>query len=270
MIIVTLGPAGTFSHAAALAYNKDAEIVFEKTIPKVFKYFKDHNPEVAIVPIENSLSGFVTFTTDNLLDFKFPIIGEIILPIEHHLAGFGEIKDITVLYSHPHSYAQCEKNLINLLQGDVQVHFTVSNTESALLIKEKNNPSIGAIIPQIASELYQIPLLKNNIEDSNLNQTRFLVIGRESVEATGHDRTSIILIPEMNVPGVLYRMLKGFADRAINLTKIESRPSKLKLGEYIFFADVHGHYQDTSIREALKEVEGICRVKILGSYPRMY
>lgn len=267
MKIITLGPEGTFSHAAAKQLSGDHDIYFAKTIAKVFAKIREESFDRAVLPLENSVSGTVSFTIDGLLNMSYPIISEIVLPIEHHLASFVAKDSIKILYAHPHSYAQCERYVETL--GDIEVILTASNADSAIKLLE-NKGNAGAIVPKIAIERYQLLLLEEKIQDEKGNQTRFIVLGSEKAKPTGHDRTSIVIFPPNNKPRVLSTILEPFAARDINLSKIESRPSKKKLGEYLFYLDFHGHQEDKIVQEALKALQEVAEFTLLGSYPRAY
>lgn len=269
MKIATLGPEGTFSHEAVLRYNSKASILFTDTVRDVFEAITDNKANLGIVPIENSIAGTVGQTLDFLMEFGLKIKAEEILPISHNLAGFGKINDINVLYIHPQTYEQCElfikKNL-----PKVEIVHTSSNGKSAELIAKTKDKAKASIIPKIAIDIYKLKILKKDVQDNRFNVTRFFVIGKEYSKKTGYDRTSIAIYPQIDRPGLLYEMLREFAKRKINLTKIESRPSKGKLGDYIFYIDFQGHKSEKHVAEALKELEKSSFVTVLGSYPRKY
>ena len=266
--IATLGPEGTFSHEAALKYKK-ADIIFKKTVWDVFEAVNSNKVDEGIVPIENSVSGTVGLTLDSLMQFDLNIIAEEILPIRHNLAGYGPIKDIKTIYAHPQSYEQCERFIRNNFQ-DAEIIETASNGISAKIIAQKKDKSRAAIIPKIAAEIYNLKIIKKEVQDSKFNITRFIVISKKEAKKTGYDRTSIAIYPQIDKPGLLYSMLGEFAKRNINLTKIESRPSKGKLGDYIFFIDLQGHKSEDKVNEAFEAIERSFFLKILGSYPRKY
>lgn len=270
MKIATLGPEGTFSHEAVLKYNKEADVVFVKTVWDIFEAVDSGKAELGIAPIENSVSGTVGLTLDALMEFDLHIIYEEILPVKHHLAGFGKAKDVKAIYVHPQTYEQCEK-FIRQNFKNAQIIETGSNGESAKKLISKYDKTKAAIVPQIAINLNKgLKTIKNNIQDSKFNVTRFLVIGKKEAEKTGFDRTSIAIYPQVDRPGLLFELLSVFAERNINLTKIESRPSKGKLGDYIFYIDLQGHKDDKNIKEAFATIEKNFFLKILGSYPRKY
>ncbi|MDP3765072.1 MAG: prephenate dehydratase [Nanoarchaeota archaeon] len=269
MKIATLGPEGTFSHEAVIKYNKSASILFTDTIRGVFESVEKNKSNLGIVPVENSIAGTVGQTLDLLMRFGLKIKDEEILPISHNLVGFGKISDIKVLYLHPQTYEQCElfikKNL-----PKTEIMETSSNGKSAEIISKSKDKTKASIIPEIAVDIYKLKVLKKDVQDSRVNVTRFFVIGNSDSKKTGYDRTSIAVYPQVDMPGLLYEMLGQFAKRKINLTKIESRPSKGKLGDYIFYIDFQGHKSERQVAEALKKIGEIGFLTILGSYPRKY
>ena len=269
MIIATLGPKGTFSSDAAVRHDKNAQILFTNTIRDVFECVCSGDADCGIVPAENSIAGSVGQTLDCLIKSELKIKAESILKISHNLAGFGKIGDIRAIYAHPQSYEQCElfikKNL-----PDAEIIFTSSNGKSAEILSKSENRESGAIIPKIAAGIYSVKILKNNIQDSIFNVTRFFAVAKEDSKKTGCDRTSIAVHPNCDKPGILHKMLGEFAGRNISLTKIESMPSKGKLGDYIFYIDFQGHRAEKKVSDALKGLEQSGSVKMLGSYPRKY
>ncbi|MFP4423927.1 MAG: prephenate dehydratase [Candidatus Woesearchaeota archaeon] len=253
--IITLGPEGTFAHGAAkeIARVFDAPIRFEKTISKVFDRLSMEN--VIVVPLENSDAGSVGQTVDNLYRIEgVRIITEIDIPIHHNLCSFVELKDITDIYAHPQSAAQCEDYLSKLAHAAVIE--TSSNARSAQLAKENKG---SAILPKIASDIYGVPLIIENIENTKNNTTRFIVCSKKSMDGFWGKKTSIIIDPKEDRPGLLYEILGILSD--VNLTKIESRPSKRKLGDYIFYIEMETNPD-------LDKLSKIAEVKFLGSYGR--
>ena len=270
MKIATLGPEGTFSNLAVLNYDKTAKakIVFKRTVWDIFEAVDSGQAEKGIVPIENSVSGTIGSTLDSLMEFDLSIVDELILPIKHSLAGKGSIKDIETVYVHPQTYSQCEKFLRKNLPN-AQIKETTSNANSATSVA-KQDKSKAAITSEIAAKIYGLKVIKDNIQDNKFNVTRFIVIGKKGSKKTGRDRTSIAIYPQVDRPGLLYELLGEFAKRKINLTKIESRPSKGKLGDYVFFIDLQGHKGETNIKNTFKIIEKSFFLKVLGSYPRKY
>lgn len=268
--IATLGPEGTFSNLAVLNYDKTAKakIVFKRTVWDIFEAVDSGQAEKGIVPIENSVSGTIGSTLDSLMEFDLSIVDELILPIKHNLAGKGSIKDIKTVYVHPQTYSQCEKFLRKALP-EAQIKETTSNAKSAMSVA-KQDKSKAAITSEIAAKIYGLNVIKDNIQDNKFNVTRFIVIGKKGPKKTGRDRTSIAIYPQADRPGLLYELLGEFAKRKINLTKIESRPSKGKLGDYVFFIDLQGHKDETNIKSTFSIIEKSFFLKVLGSYPRKY
>jgi len=269
MKIATLGPKGTFSHEAVLKRNKQAEIIFKNTVWAIFEAIDNNEVDEGIVPIENSVSGTIGLTLDALMEFDLNIIAEIILPIKHNLVGHDGVKGIETLYVHPATYDQCEKFIRKNLP-DVKIIQTSSNAASAKMIQQKEDKTKAAIVPKEAIEIYKLKIIKKDIQDNKFNVTRFVVVSKTEAKKTGTDRTSIAIYPQADKPGLLYSLIGEFAKRNINLTKIESRPSKGKIGDYIFFIDLHGNKQDEKIKEAFKKIEDNFFLKILGSYPKEY
>ena len=269
MRIATLGPEGTFSHEAVLKYNKSATIIFTETIRDVFDIVSRKKADLGLVPIENSIAGTVGQTLDNLIAYNLRIMDEEVSPISHNLAGFGKISEIKVLYLHPQTYEQCEVFIKKNMQK-VEIIQTSSNGKSAEIVSREKDKKIGSIIPKIAADIYSLSILKKDVQDNRFNVTRFFVISHYDSKKTGYDRTSIAIYPQIDKPGLLHQFLGEFAKRKINLTKIESRPSKGKLGDYIFYIDFQGHKTEKHVAEVLKELEKSAFVTVLGSYPRKY
>ncbi len=269
MKISTLGPKGTFSHEASLKVNKQAEILFENNVWDIFETVSEGKANIGVVPIENSVSGTVPLALDALLEFDLNIVGEEVLQIRHNLANSSSASDIKEIFTTEQAYEQCVKFLRKNLQ-DVNIIETSSNAQSAKLLKESNNKSKAAIVPEFAAKIYGLKIIKKNIQDSKFNVTRFLIISKKETKETGNDRTSIFIYPQVDKAGLLYNLLGEFAKRSINLTKIESRPSKGKLGDYIFFIEMQGHKSEKKIQDAFSMIEKNFFLKVAGSYERKY
>ena len=269
MKIATLGPEGTFSHEASLKYSRDASIYFANTIRDVFEIVDCGKADIGIVPVENSVAGTVGHTLDLLMESKLKVKEEEILPISHNLVGLETISNIKTLYFHPQTYEQCEL-FIKKNFPRAEILLTSSNGKSAEMIAKAKDRTKGSIIPKIAVGIYKLKILKKDVQDSRFNVTRFFVIGKKDSKKTGYDKTSIAVYPQVDRPGLLHDLLGEFAKRKINLTKIESRPSKGKLGDYIFFIDMHGHKSEKNVSEAIEGVKKSAFVNVLGSYPRKY
>ncbi|HZP57855.1 MAG TPA: prephenate dehydratase [Dehalococcoidia bacterium] len=263
-----LGPAGTNSEVAALRAFPGAEHVPYPTITAVARAIEAGELDAGVAPIENSLQGSVTETVDLLIrDDALAIAGELVLPIEHCLmAKPGTARaSITVIYSHPQSLGQCRRYL--------EAHFPDARTEASLSNAEAVATAMrlegaAAIGPARAAEIYGAEILERAIEDSRVNKTRFVVLAREGAPPTGRDKTSIAFAVAHDRPGTLVSVLHEFADRQINLTKIESRPSGEELGVYIFLIDLEGHREDPLVAQALAAVREQAQFfRIFGSYP---
>lgn len=269
--VAVLGPEGTFSHQAAQMLNGRSEIVFYKTIHDVFDAVDNGECNKGVVPIENSLGGSVGFTLDALLEFDLKIELEEIVPIIHSLLAIKGTKksEIKYLYAHNQAYSQCEKYIRKNLPN-TEVLETTSNGESARLVQKKGSKEYAAIGPELASDIYNLEILQKSIQDSKFNVTKFVVISKNETSASGYDRTSITVYPQVDRPGLLWEILGYFKNNNVNLSKIESRPSKGKLGDYIFYIDLEGHITEESPKKVIAKLEKVAFVKILGSYPRKY
>ncbi len=265
--VAYLGPAGTYTQAAALKHFGDGvELKSLATIAEVFREVEADGADYGIVPVENSTEGVVNHTLDMFLRSPLSISGDVELPIHHQLMGkqtdYSKIKKII---THQQSLAQCRKWLdANLPQAD---RIAVSSNAEAARIVAGDHES-AAIASDAVSRMYDLELLAKNIEDDPNNTTRFLIIGKQTVERTGHDKTSL-MISAHNQSGALYHLLEPLARHGVSLTRIESRPSRLSKWDYVFFVDLEGHISDANIGTALKELEAnSVQIKVLGSYPR--
>ena len=225
--------------------------------------------DLGVVPIENAIEGTVSATIDGLLfDHDLFIEREIVIPIRLHLmARRGiELSDVRAISSYTHALAQCRRFLAGL--SNVRLDAVASTADAARMVAESAEP-IAAIASDAAATTYALTILAADVEDHDDNETRFVVIGREVVPApTGQDRTSIVCFQDTDRPGSLYAILGGFAARDINLTKLESRPTKRGLGEYCFVIEFNGHIADDVIADCLADLQAhVARVKFLGSYP---
>ena len=266
--VAYLGPPGTNSEVAAIRCAPDAEHVAYPTIPQVIRALEAGDAAEAVVAIENSLQGSVTDTVDMLIrDDAVRVIGELVLDIEHclMLQPGASLRDVDVIYSHPQSLGQCREYLERRFPH-VRTEAALSN--AAAVEQMMRTPRSAAIAPERAAELYGAQVAERNIAGARINRTRFVVLGREETRPTGHDKTSIAFAVAHDRPGTLVSVLHEFSDRAINLTKIESRPSREELGVYIFLIDIEGHREDPLIEQALAAVrEQADFFKIFGSYP---
>jgi len=268
--VAYLGPPGTFTEEAALLYNEKAQLIPFSSIPAVAAAVDTGIAEEGVVAIENSLEGSVTETLDLLIhESKLLIRHELVLPIEHHLLikPGTEPPQIEVIFSHPQALAQCRR-FIERCFPKAQMVAALSTAAAVEQMMSSSLPA-AAIGTQRAARLYEAQILARNIQDRFPNVTRFVVLAPEDHPATGRDKTSLCFSFAEDHPGLLYGVLKEFAERSINLTKVESRPSKESLGKYIFLVDLEGHRQDNLINEVLTRVEAKTSLfKVLGSYPR--
>lgn len=265
-----LGPKGTFTEIAAQEYRGSVdEYLPYCDIKGLVKSLVEEEIDRAVVPIENSLQGAVTLTLDLLLKYDLMIKEEVIIPITHSLLVNEGIKDLTRLdhiVSHPQALAQCRSFIDSSL--DCKLHTAESTAEAIQKVAEAG-PGWGAVGNYHAADYYNLAVLKEDIQDSEENWTRFVILANEDNIPTGNDKTSIICSPKDDHPGALYEILREFATREINLTRIESRPARKMIGDYIFFIDFIGHRKYESIRKALSNVEEIVAwMKLLGSYPQ--
>ncbi len=264
-----LGPAGTYTEQAALLYAPEAEFTPLPTINAVGAGVANGDLDAGVVPIENSLEGSVTFTQDLLItQTGLSIRNEVVIPIDHFLVAPPgvEADQVRVIFSHPQALAQCRAYLESrfpLAQNEASL-----STAAAVADMQGSSVPAAAICPQRATELYDVQVLDRGIQDNPINQTRFAVLARTDHAMTGHDRTSICFSFTVDRPGSLYHCIGEFAQRNINLVKIESRPTKQALGRYIFLIDLAGHRQETDVAAALEGLrQRVDMLKILGSYP---
>jgi chorismate mutase/prephenate dehydratase len=265
MTIAYLGPEATFTHQAAIRrFGASLKYASQKTIADVFSEVAKNRADYGVVPVENSTEGVVTHTLDMFVDSELKIVAQIVLPIQHCLVSNFKRESIKKLYGHPQTLAQCRIWLQNHMPH-VEIIETSSNARSAeLTVKEKDTAAITGVL---AAEKYGLRILESDIQDNSANATRFLVLGRQCSPPTGKDRTSIMLSVSHKV-GALYQALASFRKFKLNMTKIESRPSKRKAWEYYFFVDCEGHKDDKQVAKAIKQLQMDCNfVKVLGSYP---
>jgi prephenate dehydratase len=265
-----LGPAGTFSEEALLALDiPGVEPVDCSSIGEVFEAVERGRVEAGVVPIENSIEGSVSATLDGLVfDTALEIQHELVLDIHFSLvaAPGTSMVDISSVVAHPQASGQCRRWLERHMPGKTVV---AANSNAEAVQTAVATPGVAALGPSIAADLYGAQILQRGVEDYAGNQTRFVVIGRGICERTGKDKTSLALFMKKDKPGALLMILSEFAYGDINLTKIQSRPTKRQLGDYMFFVDLEGHVEDASVRTALDCLRLKLReVKVLGSYPR--
>ncbi|MBI3141183.1 MAG: prephenate dehydratase [Rhodocyclales bacterium] len=264
--IAYFGPEGTFTESAAKKHFGSApEFNALPTIDEVFRAVESGNADYGVVPVENSTEGAVGRTLDLLLQMPIRICGEVMLRIHQHLLSKAErLEEVTRLYSHSQSLAQCHEWL-NRNVPDLPRVPVASNAEAARLAAE--DAQACAIAGEAAAARYGLNLLAHDIEDDPNNTTRFLVIGMHDAGPSGRDKTSIVCSAH-NKAGAVYTLLEPLARHGVSMSKFESRPSRIGLWEYVFYVDVEGHHSEERVVKAFKELsDRAAFVKILGSYP---
>ncbi|MEE9447446.1 MAG: prephenate dehydratase [Arenicellales bacterium] len=265
--VAVLGPEGTFTEMAALQqFGSSVDISLQARIDQIFSAVETGETHYGVVPVENSTEGVISETADLLANTSLNIAGEIYLPIHHALLSkLGNAKEIKVIYSHAQSLSQCRLWLQENIP-DVQIKSVASNAEAAKMARDCEQ--CAAIAGEHAAEQYGLNVLSSHIEDHKHNTTRFLVLSQEQIAASGKDKTSLLMGCK-NEPGSLFKLLAPFQAHEISLLKIESRPSKVKRWEYLFFVDIEGHHHDAAIAPALAEVaDAADYFRVLGAYPR--
>jgi prephenate dehydratase len=275
--IAFLGPEGTFTEEAALAFVREAkldaseeEMTAYPTINETIEAAAEGVTAKAVVAIENSIEGSINATLDALAFDAGDIIieREMVMPIRHALvvSPKTDLANVKTIVSHPQATAQCRKYLKEHFPN---VTVRAANSTAEAVAEAAKDPTVAAIGTKLAAELYGAVFAEVNIADYEDNKTRFVLLGREEQLPSGDDKTSIVCFLHKDQPGALLSILQEFAYRGINLTKIQSRPTKKVLGEYCFFIDLQGHKDDAGPAQALKCLACKLRsVKILGSYPR--
>jgi chorismate mutase/prephenate dehydratase len=268
LTIAFLGPTGTYTEAAAEKHFGHFAATRPLTsIDEVFREVESDAAHYGVVPVENSTEGVINHTLDCFMTSQLKICGEVELPVHHALLAAPATKrdDIREIYSHQQSFAQCRRWLDAHLPGKPRIAVS-SNAEAARIVAERADAA--AIAGEMAAERWGLRVLASRIEDQPDNKTRFLVIGKQRVGASGADKTSI-LVSTRNEPGALYRVLEPFHRHGISLTRIETRPSKSGSWSYVFFIDFDGHESVPQIKAVLDDVRAVSlEVKSLGSYPQ--
>jgi chorismate mutase/prephenate dehydratase len=265
LTIAYLGPEATFTHQAAIKrFGSSLSYASQKTSPDVFSEVSKHRADYGVVPVENSTEGVVTHTLDMFVDSDLKVVSQVVLRISHCLVSKAKREDIQRIYVHPQTLGQC-RGWIHRNLPHAELVETSSNARSAeLAAKEKRSAAIAGVL---AAEQYGVPVLEHDIQDNAANATRFLVLGRQCSPPSGADRTSIMFSVRDDV-GALHKALAPFRRYRINMTKIESRPSKRKAWEYFFFVDCDGHADTPKVAKAIEQLGAHCSfVKVLGSYP---
>jgi len=265
--IAYLGPEGTWTHQAAIKkFGHSVTYSPQPNFSDVFDQVARRIANYGVVPIENSTEGAVSHTLDLFVDSPLHICSQILLRIENGLMAAIPRDQIKTLYSHPQVFGQCRGWLLKNFPEAELVEVS-STTKAAQIAREQAAHGAAALGGQLAAEMYDLTLLEEFIQDRATNTTRFLVIGEQTCPPTGHDRTSILFAIH-DRPGSLVKALQSFDHCQINLSKIESRPSKRKDWEYVFYVDLAGHCEDPKVAEACAELGRHCSlVKLLGSYP---
>ena len=267
--IAFLGPAGTWSESAALLYaSPEATLLPLASTAAVVSAIETGLADAGMLPVENSLEGAVGSTLDLLIhETELRIAAEVVVPIQHTLLTKPgtTLADIKVVRSHPQALAQCRRFIERVLP---KVTTMASLSTTAAVEEMLDEEHSAAISPPRAAELYPVQILARKIQDKHNNETRFIVLAPHDAPPTGHDKTSLCFSVQQNAPGSLVRVLQEFAATGINLAKLESRPARERLGQYIFLCDLEGHRDEPRIAEALKRLDAQSDwFKIFGSYP---
>jgi chorismate mutase/prephenate dehydratase len=267
LTVAYLGPPGTFTHMAACrAFGLAAHYVEANTIPGVFDAVSRGRVTYGVAPIENSTEGGVTFTYDSLLDGDLMIRQELVLDVAQCLIGqTDELGSIERVYSHPQALAQCRNWLAKNLPN---AQLVVSPSTTLAAREAASDPSSAAVASRMAAEITGLVILREGIQDHEQNATRFVILAKTDAPPTGDDKTTIVFsTPDQR--GALRGVLEVFDHESINLTRIESRPLRNKIWEYVFFTDLEGHRSEPRVERALARLAETCRMtKVLGSYPR--
>ena len=264
--VAFLGPLGTFSESAATKhFGHAARLLPQISIDDVFREVEACHADYAVVPIENSTEGAIGRTLDLLMNTPLKICGEVVLRIHQHLlSNETSLDKITKVYSHAQSLAQCHEWLNRTLPNAQRISMG-SNAQAAQFAASE--PGAAAIAGEAAADRYQLPKLASSIEDEPNNTTRWVVLGRQEAGSSGRDKTSLIMSAH-NRTGALSTLLAPFSDAGVSMTRLESRPARHTLWEYVFFVDIEGHRDDAAVASALAELERrAAYLKVLGSYP---
>ena len=259
------GEYGAYSESAAKKFfGERTDTVPCKTFTDVLKITEENETNFSILPVENSIEGTVGQSIDAITNTDLHSIGEVYLKVEHCLIGKGKLEDVETVYSHPQALGQCSDFIQNKKLKTVPTYDTAGSVK---IIKDMNDAQSASIASYDAGKLYDVPIIKQGIENNPNNFTRFLIFSKENTSESSNDKTSIIFSVK-HEPGALYQILKEFNDNDINLTKIESRPNKNTNWEYNFFVDLIGHFSNSKISSVLDKIsENTIFLKVLGSYP---
>jgi prephenate dehydratase len=273
MKVGVLGPRGTYAELAARSqFGQKVEVVLYPMITDVAEAVARGDVQAGVIPIESLREGSVGEALDVLAWADVKVQAEVVVPVSHSLLGMPGTKlaKITQVLSHPQALAQCREFLRKNLSKAELIEMT-STAKAAEQVGKLKKPHMAAIGPKVLADLYGLEVLHDGIQSGEMNTTRFLCLAKEDSKPTGRDKTSVAFYTAQDRPGILHKILGEFAVRNINLTKIESRPSKKALGDYLFFIDFEGHREDTEVKEALEGVKRkTAMLKVLGSYPRRF
>lgn len=265
--VAYLGPEATYTHQAALKnFGSSINYMPMNSVPDVFTVVRRGDADYGVVPVENSTQGTVISTLDMLVESELTIVAQIYMYIAHCLISQSPLGKITSVHSKDNALGQCRQWLSRMLPG-VDLVDSASTAASVKYVKE--NPNAAAIASSVAAELYDVPIVEQNIMDKTDNVTRFLVIGKTPTPllGEGRDKTSLVFLLH-DEPGTLLKALEMFSSRGISLKKIESRPSRRRPWDYYFYVDIIGHRDEPEVKAALMDLEGMCPIlKLLGSYP---
>ena len=263
--IAYLGPEGTFTHQAARSrFGSSAAYAAADAVADVFSAVQKRTADYGVVPVENSTEGSVNPTLDELIDTPLQIYAEVILTVEHHLLSHVPLGEVRTVYTHPQVFGQCRHWLAAQVPNAGQIPAASTARAAELAAAEIG---AAAIASTLAGQIHGLPVQAANIEDRVGNATRFLVIAQGTSPASGRDKTSVVFRVHHRV-GALYEALASFRRSELNMTKIESRPSRQKAWEYWFFIDFEGHQEEPSVRQALADLADHClTLTVLGSYP---
>ncbi len=259
------GERGAYSEDAARSFfNEEIETVPLPTFVEVLENTSIDKTKYAILPVENSLEGSVGESYDLLYSTSLNATGEIYHKIKHCLIGIGKLEEVDTIYSHPQALGQCRKFITQHNMKSIPAYDTAGSVK---IIKEINKRNCACIASRAASAIHNLPIIAENIANNLNNYTRFLILSKEKSPETGNDKTSIIFSIK-HEPGSLYRIIEKFHKDSVNLTKIESRPTKTNTWEYNFYVDFEGHEKNPQISEMLDKIkQETLFMKVLGSYP---
>jgi len=265
------GERGAYSEAASVLFFEDEiETIPCSTFANALKNTENDASDYSILPVENSLEGSVGESSDLLLSTKLHVTGEVYHRIHHCLIGTGSIGDIDTVYSHPQALGQCRQFI---QENSLKTIPSYDTAGSVKIIKDLNKNNVACIASKDAAEIFDVPVIKDGIEDNTNNYTRFLILSKKPVETvliqhpTSNVKTSIIFSIKHEA-GALYQIINEFYQHKINLTKIESRPNKNTVWEYNFYVDFEGYQDDSSVKDMLQKLrDNTIFLKILGSYP---